>query len=137
MTYKKLQEIIENICLSMPNVRTFGVGDVYLLNSVTPDYIVTWLSLVNRRDYRTMTYFNINLFYVDRLKKDLSNEEMVINEGIKCLERVISEIKRTEGIYWDDTYAVVYTPFRERFSDECGGCYANLTVPVVLEEPCE
>lgn len=137
MTYKKLQEIIENICLNMPNVRTHGVGDVYLLNSVTPNYIVTWLSLVNRRDYNRMSYFNVNLFYIDRLKKDLSNEEIVINEGINCLERVVSKIKQTDGVYWDDTLNVVYSPFRERFSDECAGCYVNLTIPVVLEEPCE
>lgn len=92
--------------------------------------------MVNRRDLNSITYFNINLFYVDRLKKDLSNEEDVINEGISCLSSIVNELKYSDDVLWDPTYAVTYTPFRERFSDECAGCMVNLTVPVILEEEC-
>lgn len=137
MTYTQLQNKVKDICLNYPNVKTFGCGDIYLLNSTTPSYNVMWLTLVTRYDYEMQTSYNINLFYVDRLKKDLSNEEIIISEGLEALETVIGTLKRDKNVLWSDSTRVDYTPFRERFSDECAGVYANFTVVTTQEELCQ
>lgn len=137
MTYKRLQRMIEDICLSKPNIRSFGCGNIYSLNSLTPSYVISWLSIVNRRDYQGLSYFNFNIFYVDRLKKSLDNEEEVINEAISCLSSIVNDIKNNDEVLWTLDSAVTYTPFRERFSDACAGAYVNVTIPVILEEECE
>lgn len=136
MTYNKLQEEIEKIAYQQANIRTFGAGDIFHLNSVTPEYMIIWLSLQNRQDIGDLTYFNVNIFYIDRLKKDLSNEEDIISSAFTCLENIINKIKNTEGIFWDNNRSVTYTPFRQRFSDECSGAWVNCTIPVVREEDC-
>ena len=136
MTYNQIQTIVESGCLSYPNVRTFGCGDIYLLNSTTPTYSVMWLSLVSRTDYSNFTTYQVNLFYVDRLKKDLSNEEQIISEGMEACETVVSMLKHHDDLLWDPDSNVTFTPFRERFSDECAGVYVNFSIQVPVEELC-
>ena len=136
MTYNQLQAIIESTCLSYPNVKTFGCGDIYLLNSTTPTYSVMWLSLVSRTDYSNFTTYQVNLFYVDRLKKDISNEEQIISEGMEACETVVSMLKHRDDLLWDPDASVTYTPFRERFSDECAGVYVSFSIQVPVEELC-
>lgn len=137
MNYTQLQHTVQTACMEYPNVETFGCGDIYLLSSTTPVYSVMWLSLVSRSDYEMVTTYNVNLFYVDRLVKDLSNEEQIISEGMEALETVIATLKRDPGVLWSDSVKVTFTPFRERFSDECAGVYANLSIPTVQEELCQ
>ena len=137
MTYKSLVKLVESICLEMPNIRTFVEGDVYTLNSITPTYIVTCLTLQNRRDLNGFSYYTVYLFYVDRLKKDLSNDQEIISSGIDAMSKIIDKIKFSDGVFWDETYAVTMTPFHERFSDECSGIMATLTIPVIKENECE
>lgn len=136
MTYKQLVKVVENICLNIPDVRTFIEGDVYTLNSITPTYEVMCLTLQNRQDRNGFSYYRVVLFYVDRLKKDLSNEQEIISSGIEKMDYVMETLKNTDGVFWDETQTNVITPFRQRFADETSGVYAEFTIPVINEILC-
>jgi len=137
MTYKNLVKLVETICLDQPNIRSFIEGDVYTLNSITPKYIATCLTLQNRRDVNGFSYYVVYLFYVDRLKKDLSNDQQIVSSGIDALTTIVNRLRNSDGVFWDESYAVTLTPFHERFSDECSGVMANFTIPVLNEPECE
>lgn len=130
MTYKDLERIVRDYSLGYPNVRTFLSGDVYALNTITPEYAVAVLSLTDSALDDNFLTCNVNIFYVVREMDDLSNDNEIINDGNAFISRTINKLKNTDGIYFGNGGSIPITPFRERFSDNCAGCFA--TVPVML-----
>lgn len=136
MTLKNVVDIIEYVSMSQPNIRQFAEGSVYDINS-NPSNKYANIVLTQREHTETeQTYiFNFVIFYVDRLVDNLdSNKLQIQSTGIS----VLSNIFRTlESQYDFEVLDKVYTPWTQRFIDECCGVFANVKIIVYKDMVCE
>ena len=74
--------------------------------------------------------YRFNLFYVDRLTHDRSNEAAVQSVGVDTLAAVLAALDDI-GLY---SQQVTFDAFTERFTDECAGMMASVVIyaPVAL-----
>lgn len=111
-------------------------NDIFRLNTIADAQYpcLGWTQRQHRIDMASgLQYFNLVIFYVDRLTESKSNELAVQSAGIA----VLTDLLRTMEAAGAPTYGdVTFTTFNQRFTDECAGVYVSATFEVPAETLC-
>jgi hypothetical protein len=138
MTLFEFVKVMEAIAAQQPSINEIIPGDVYILNSKKDAEfgVFSWQhrqhqELSDNPDYRL---YSFTIFYVDRETQDGSNILEAQSVGMEVLSNIIKTITETLEI---NVYgSIIYQPFEQRFSQECAGCYANVTFLVPVDCIC-
>lgn len=129
MKYVNLIDAVKEIAYSLPNTGVVFEGDIYEnLNTTSTAKYVAYNIMQNylREDFNSgIRYFNINIFYVDRLTDSKDNLNMIISHSETMLKEILD---RLEEEYDLTVTEATYTPFREKFMDICAGSYVTVTL---------
>lgn len=137
MTLYRLVEILKDIALRQPLVRTAGEGNIYELMNANPkiNYGVFFATQQTHTQDEGFDHYNFVLFYIDRLVSDLDDNRLQVQSiGKEILTNIIRTI---EDEYDVDVSTISYTTFTQKFADECAGCYVTLTFDIPLDYLCE
>lgn len=129
MTLKDLYNIIAELCNDIQDVRTFIENDVLFLNGLrNAEYGVVAVT----QNQHTMTSdwknFSLNIFFIDRLLEDRSNEVDVQSHAVEVLNFLIKKLSERTEIYFD--FNTRLTTFTERFVDLCAGAFVSLDIRI-------
>ena len=125
MTLFEIINKLKNIAISKPNINFVGDGDVYTLNSLPNiDYSVFFITQNDHSiDSDTITY-SLNLFYIDRISDSEDNVLNIQSDGMLQLTNIINTLVFSEDV--DVEGEITFTPFIQRFADQCAGVYCTV-----------
>ena len=125
MTLFEIINKLKNIAISKPNINFVGDGDVYTLNSLPNiNYSVFFITQNDHLiDSDTITY-SLNLFYIDRISDSEDNTLNIQSDGMLQLTNIINTLVFSEDVDVDGE--ISFTPFIQRFADQCAGIYCNV-----------
>lgn len=132
MTLLEIIENIKNVASQTPNINYVGSGDIYVLNSAPNiDYSVFFITQGSHQWGEDTITYNLNLYFVDRLLVDKSNADEIQSTGIIQLQNIINKVNGYFEEIDIDYGSIQFTPFFERFADDCSGvfCTVQITVP--------
>lgn len=114
-------------------------ASLYTINHLTiRDYAMLFIQPSYTDDYddNIMTY-RLNLYYIDRLLNDSSNELEIYSAGNSFFTDFLNELKRIDGIFnvRYDSRRNLFTE-TERLSDRCSGVWVTLYLQVLKESVC-
>lgn len=134
MTLLETIRLIEQIASVQPSVNMIVENDVFKLNNC-PDALYGAFAFVQGQHSGSITSdfitYNFSLFYVDRLTADHHNQLEAQSVGVTTLDNILRMLD--EAGCEIDSYQ--FTPFSQRFADECAGVYAQVGISV-LNSPC-
>ena len=136
MTLLQLIRIMEATALRQAAVNSVVENDVFRINSL-PDVkygVFAWTqgTHVGNTDSSLRT-FVFSLFYVDRLTPDKRNQVEVQSVGFDVIGAVL---RRLEEDFDVEVGEWTYTPFNQRFTDECAGGFAQVRLTVPIDDLC-
>ena len=135
MTLLETIRAIEEVAKAQPSVKMIVRSDIFRLNAAPEQRygVFAWTQQQHSGGIQTdMTDFSFNLFYVDRLKEDRSNETEIQSVGIQTLDNILRNLYYA-GI-WSDTWT--FQTFNQRFTDDCAGVWCNVTFHVPIAGTC-
>lgn len=130
---KVLLEDIQKIAQNQPNIDFVHIGDVFELNE---NQQVAYPAIVITAQYNTLSVKNkqltstINIFAVERLIEDKSNEIDIKDWAISVLYSIVKELSKKYMINDQLTCNV----FTERFGSLCAGAYVTLQITTGVNE---
>ena len=125
--YEVITDIL-NIAKQQPNINHTGEGDIYSLNSLPNiDYSVFWVTQTNHTQGENTVTYNLVLYYIDRLLPDASNRLQIQSQGMLVLNNIINIYNQMNPDIQIE-YDINYTTFTHRFTDDCAGVFANVTI---------
>lgn len=136
MTLYNLIDKLKMLALKHPNIGSAEEGSIYdIMNSSKEHkYATVVITQGTHSDDETYDYYNLNLFYVDRLVSDMDSNRLEIQSlGKSMLQNIIKAFVDEFDAECD---RIEYHPFTERFADECSGVYATLTISIVKDYNC-
>lgn len=136
MTLYDTINIIEQIALQQPNVRTAKEGNVFDHLNANPSvqYAAVILTQGQHQQDERFNHFRFSIFYVDRLESDLdSNRIQIQSTGKEVLNNIIRTLTSKFDAECDD---ITYQPFTQRFADECAGVFASVVIDVPVDYLC-
>lgn len=137
MTLYQITKAIETIALTHPNIRTATDGSIYTIMNANPS-VKYGTFIVTQNQHRQTEMFDVyglTLFYVDRLVDNREDNRLQIQSiGKQVLGNIIQAFCETYDV--DFPLVVRYTPFTEKFKDECAGMYAQIEIEVVKDNNC-
>lgn len=135
MTLQKTIKVMEVVASKQPSINMIVENDIFRLNEKS-DAKYGVFSFVQGQHSSSIdgTFLNLQftLFYVDRLKTDLSNQIEIQSVGIDTLDNILRTLN--DGGVYVDSYT--FTPFNQRFLDECSGVFCNVTMQVPIGSLC-
>ena len=135
MTLAQLISIIEKVASSQPAVNMIVRNDVFRINSAPSLKYGVFAWTQGQHSGNISSGFNtytFSLFYVDRLKADMSNQVEVQSVGCE----VIGNILRLLEEYDIEVTSYTMQPFDQRFTDSCAGVFSNVSVIVPAVSMC-
>lgn len=136
MTLYDTINLIEQIALQQPNVRTAKEGNVFDHLNANPSvqYAAVILTQGLHQQDEQFNHFRFSIFYVDRLEADLdSNRIQIQSTGKEVLNNIIRTLISKFDAECDD---ITYQPFTQRFADECAGVFASVVIDVPVDYLC-
>lgn len=137
MTYKQFIKSLDKIALTQHNIRYAGNGDLYRDLNSDPNikYGVFYTTPGQTQAEGDFDYYNVNAFIIDRLENmDGDNMLQVQSSAKEVLDNIFTIFCDT---YDAEIYGrVYYTMFTQRFSDECAGCFMNITIELPKSTIC-
>lgn len=136
MTLRDTIGVMEMIASKEPAISSICRNDIYKLNeNLSARYgVFAWQQRSHSTSVDSSFYrFNFQLFYVDRVSANRSNELEAQSVGVQVLDNILLQLSDV-GIYVLPDY--VFQPFTQRFADDCAGVYANVTLEVGKELVC-
>ena len=130
MTLAQLIRLFEGIAKEQPSINMIVQQDVFRINSAPSlKYgVFAWTQGQHSGSINGMQSYSFSLFYVDRLKEDLSNQIEIQSVGCDT----ISNILRTLAEEYDvDVASYTMQTFNQRFTDECAGVFCNVALSVL------
>lgn len=130
-----LLEDISKIASNQPNIDFVHIGDVFELNE---NQQVVYPAIVVTSQYNTLSIKSkqltstINIFAVERLLEDKSNEIAIKDWAISVLYSIVKELSK-KYIINDQLTCNLFT---ERFGSLCAGAYVTLQITTGVNE-CE
>lgn len=126
---------VERAAASQPNVQMIVRNDVFRLNEA-PDRkygVFAWLQGEHTGTVQGyIQTFAFTFFYVDRLTEDKGNEVEVQSAACEVLHNILLEL--SERGFGVNDYRV--RTFNQRFTDECAGAFANVSIEVPVDSAC-
>lgn len=136
MTLYQIIQILKQIALTQPNIKSATDGSIYEVMNTNPSvkYDVVHFSQTTHQSDEETDYYGLNIFYVSRLEDSLEDNRLQIQSiGKEVLDNII----RTFCENWHiDFPTITYTPFTQKFNDLCAGCYCNLRLELPKEIIC-
>lgn len=136
MTLFQIIQILKQIALTQPNIKSATDGSIYEVMNTNPSikYNVVHFSQTTHQSDEETDYYGLNIFYVSRLEDSLEDNRLQIQSiGKDILDNII----RTFCENWNIDFPVItYTPFTQKFNDLCAGCYCNLKLEIPKEILC-
>ena len=134
-----LFDIIRNlqaIAAQEPSVRSVSDGDIYdaLNAAVDIRYGVFHITQDTHTTNGDLDVWGLNLFYIDRLLDNGENRLSIQSAGITILENVLRNFADTFGAEYMNN--IVYTPFTQRFKDNCAGVFCKISISTVMDNLC-
>lgn len=135
-----LFDIIRNlqaIAAQEPSVRSVSDGDIYdcLNAAVDIKYGVFHITQDTHSTNGDLDVWGLNLFYIDRLLDNNENRLSIQSAGITILENVLKRFADAFGAEYLNN--IVYTPFTQRFKDNCAGVFCKISISTVMDNLCE
>lgn len=130
MTLKSIISKLREVALRTPNVRSVIINDIYRENAFNDiDYgVVAILQDEHVLGGDVITY-GIALVYVDRLASDSANEVDVQSDGMLTLANILNTFaNEVDEVTINGD--VTFTPYNQRFADDCAGVYAKIDITV-------
>lgn len=125
MTLFELINKLKDIAISKPNINYVGDGDVYTLNSLPNiDYSVFFITQNDHSIYQDTITYSLNLFYIDRISDSEDNVLNIQSDGMLQLTNIINTLVFSEDVDVDGD--ITFTPFIQRFADQCAGVYCTV-----------
>ena len=125
MTLFEIINKLKDIAISKPNINYVGDGDVYTLNSLPNiDYSVFFITQNDHSIYQDTITYSLNLFYIDRISDSEDNVLNIQSDGMLQLMNVINTLVFSEDVDVDGE--ISFTPFIQRFADQCAGVYCTV-----------
>ena len=136
MTLFQIIQILKEIALTQPNIKSATDGSIYDIMNTNPSvkYDVVHFSQTTHQSDEETDYYGLNIFYVSRLEDSLEDNRLQIQSiGKEVLDNII----RTFCENWNIDFPIItYTPFTQKFNDLCAGCYCNLRLEIPKEIIC-
>lgn len=136
MTLFQIIQILKQIALTQPNIKSATDGSIYEVMNTNPSikYNVVHFSQTTHQSDEETDIYGLNIFYVSRLEDSLEDNRLQIQSiGKDILDNII----RTFCENWNIDFPVItYTPFTQKFNDLCAGCYCNLKLEIPKEILC-
>ena len=136
MTLFQIIQILKEIALTQPNIKSATDGSIYDVMNTNPSvkYDVVHFSQTTHQSDEETDYYGLNIFYVSRLEDSLEDNRLQIQSiGKEILDNII----RTFCENWSIDFPIItYTPFTQKFNDLCAGCYCNLRLEIPKELIC-
>ena len=134
-----LFDIIRNlqaIAAQEPSVRSVSDGDIYdaLNAAVDIKYGVFHITQDTHTTNGDLDVWGLNLFFIDRLLDNNENRLSIQSAGITILENVLKNFADTFGAEYMNN--IVYTPFTQRFKDNCAGVFCKISISTVMDNLC-
>ena len=134
MTLSQLISLFEGIAQQQPSINMIVQQDVFRLNSAPSlKYgVFAWTQGQHTGNINGMSAYSFSLFYVDRLKEDLSNQIEIQSVGCETLGNILRMLDE------HDVEVSSYTiqTFNQKFTDECAGVFCNVTLSVLPTTEC-
>ena len=129
MTLIQLIRLFEGVAKQQPSINMIVQQDVFRINSAPSlKYgVFAWTQGQHSGGINGMQTYSFSLFYVDRLKEDLSNQIEIQSVGCETISnilRILNDHDVEVGNYTMQT-------FNQRFTDECAGVFCNVTLSVL------
>ena len=125
MTLFEIINKLKDIAISKPNINFVGDGDVYVLNSLPNiDYSVFFITQNDHSIYQDTITYSLNLFYIDRISDSEDNVLNIQSDGMLQLTNIINTLVFSEDV--DVEGDITFTPFIQRFADQCSGVYCTV-----------
>ena len=125
MTLFEIINKLKDIAINKPNINFVGDGDVYTLNSLPNiDYSVFFITQNDHSIYQDTITYSLNLFYIDRISDSEDNVLNIQSDGMLQLTNVINTLVFSEDVDVDGE--ITFTPFIQRFADNCCGVYCTV-----------
>lgn len=126
-------KMLKGVASTQPNVNQIIDNDIYRLNTLKDvEYSVFGWQQRQHQEETDFWIYSFQLFYIDRLTQDGSNELECQNTGMEVLSNIISTIIDFGDIELNGI--PIYQPFTQRFKDETAGCY--VTVSFIVPKTC-
>lgn len=135
MTLIQIVDILKKIALQQPNVRTATDGDIFDVLNGNPNvrYGVFHVNQTNHKEEDDIDTYGLNLFYVDRLTDDDENRLLIQSVGKSIIGNIVTTFcEEFDG----EAPTITYTPFTQRFTDECAGVWCSVNISVTKEYAC-
>lgn len=128
MTLYDTIQALESIALDQPSVKMIVPNDIYDLNDkAEATYGVFGYVQGQHSANGDFITYSFTLFYVDRLDEDRGNQQYVQSTGILTLSNILATLVEEFPVNLDSS---TFESFTERFSDECAGVMANVSITV-------
>lgn len=125
-TLYQVIKALESVALEQPNIRYVGENDLYEDLNANPNiqYSVFYVTQNTHTSTDEWDYYGLNLFVLDRLKNDKSNELEIESYAKETLDNIIGVFceRYNAEVVGERTYQV----FTEKFVDSCCGVYVNV-----------
>ena len=132
MNYYNLLRTLKSLSLTHSLVNDYAEGDVYeYMNSGMHSYPAMFMTMNNITSDSESTNYNFTMFYIDRLISDGSNKINVQSIGVQVIKQILSKLF---DIYPEiEISSTEYTPFTEKFADDCAGVFCQISLSDELD----
>lgn len=133
--YQTIKEL-EKIALSTPQINFCGENDLYAIINSNPNiqYSIFFVTQNQHKSTEDWDKYNLNLFYIDRLLEDNSNELAIQSIGKEILTNIVRIFCGLYDAEVDGQYN--WQPFMQKFNDNCAGVYLTITLDIAKDSIC-
>lgn len=126
MTLYDIIKALEDIALDQPSIKMIVPDDIFDLNDRgdTVFGVFGYAQGQHTANGNFITY-GFTLFYVDRLTEDKGNRQHIQSTGIATLSNVLYTLGEEFPV---EVVSSTFDSFTERFSDECAGVMATVSI---------
>lgn len=136
MTLYETISVLKKLALTQPNVRDAKDGSIYDIMNANPScqYSSVVITQNTHREVEMFDRYGLTIFYVDRLVDNLEGNRLQIQSiGKEVLSNMINTFCTDFDVECDE---ISYTPFTEKFVDECAGVYCSITLEIPKDTTC-
>ena len=133
MKLYSLTDTILTLASAVPNRGTQFCGDVYHIGEIADAFYPAFV-LTNREVYQNRDEYyedhHIIMFEFDRLTESQDNNLDIQSHSIQTLKVIVDKLEELGCII----SVAQYTPFVQRFSDMCGGAFADVRLRIPIDD---
>lgn len=136
MTLKETIRLIETVASAQPSVNMIVRNDIFRLNAKADARygVFAWTQRQHTGNVSSPLHtFAFTFFYVDRVTENRSNEVEVQSVGVETLTNIFRKLE-DEGVIIPSDYT--FTTFNQRFTDDCAGVFAAVSLQVPVDGLC-